>query len=218
MVLTGEAFGRQITKCSTAATAIGQVIVGGNGGAALVNKDAARLQVVLQQVEDAVICSAIAAAAHGIAFIVFGDAVCRQVDEFIDAGNVDRRCHTHGTLDPRPVGTRISIMDKTGRGGAGNAGGCPLGAILVVVGEIVDRAAGVTLRLIAVGIIGVVRAKGGTGRVLVRRIGISDRRAVFGGHVANGILVHVVGAGAYRTVSGAGGIAVVIYWLRAMHT
>ena len=75
MVLAGEAFGGQIAERRSAAVApstgsgqaaVGVVVVGGQGVARLVNKDAARFQVVLQEIEDAVI-GAIAAAAHGVA-------------------------------------------------------------------------------------------------------------------------------------------------------
>ena len=67
VVLAGEALGGQIAeRRSTAVAAVGVVVVGGQGVARLVNKDAARFQVVLQEIEDAVI-SAIAAAAHGVA-------------------------------------------------------------------------------------------------------------------------------------------------------
>ena len=64
VVLAGEAFGGQIAERRSAAVApstgsgqaaVGVVVVGGQGVAGLVDKGAARLQVVLQQVEDTVI-------------------------------------------------------------------------------------------------------------------------------------------------------------------
>ena len=56
MVLAGEAFGRAEAKGGAAAIAtIGVVIVGGNHAAGLGDKDTARLQVVLQQVEGVIL-------------------------------------------------------------------------------------------------------------------------------------------------------------------
>ena len=100
MVLAGKAFRTQAAECRAAAiAAVGVVVVGGQRVAGLVDKDAARLQVVLQQVEDAVI-GAIAAAAHGIAFIIRGHLVGGAIfDELKDAGNVEGRHPTDRTLD-----------------------------------------------------------------------------------------------------------------------
>ena len=73
-----------------AVAAVGVVVVGGDGVAGLVDHDAAGVQVVLQEVEDAVI-DAIAATAHGVPFIVLGDFVGGAIfDELKDPGNVDR--------------------------------------------------------------------------------------------------------------------------------
>jgi len=116
MVLAGEAFCTQAAKCRPAAiAAIGQVVVGGQSDATLVDKAATGLQVVLQQVEDTVI-DTIPAAAHGIrepsGCIVGGHLVGGAIfDELKDPGNVDRGHAVYCALDA----VAVSVVDKAGR-------------------------------------------------------------------------------------------------------
>lgn len=63
MILAGEAFGTQAAK---GVAAVEVVVVGGQCVAGLVDKDAARLQVVLQQIEHAIIRAAIAVTTQGV--------------------------------------------------------------------------------------------------------------------------------------------------------
>ena len=56
VVLAGEALGGQIAEGAAAVAAVGVVIVVCQRGAALIHKATTRLQVILQQVEDTVIC------------------------------------------------------------------------------------------------------------------------------------------------------------------
>ena len=169
----GEAFGGDGAKrCATVATKR-EVVAGGQCRARLTCDDAGGIQMVAQQVEDAVV-RRIAGAAQGVALVILGGGRTLLLE---DARNIDGRHPVHGSLDSVAVG----IVDKRRAGAAARNGRQP---VLVVVGEGVGDAADDAGNLVAPSaplragsaIIGVAVAKGRGHGVGFGAVGVGTAR------------------------------------------
>jgi hypothetical protein len=142
MVLAGETLGGQAAERPAPLATKREVVGGVLDGPPTVDDARGAVEVVGQQIVDA------AAVAHGrYATWTLVVALGRTATVLVEPGDVDRGCATHRAPYPRPAGTRVGVVDKTGAEATPTDARQP---VLVVVGQRIDRTADGAAGLVAI--------------------------------------------------------------------